>query len=207
MDLSPATLCRASKEYRYAFKITDHGITVTFSTTSADEYDEWVECIQAAVSGVQHTLPSAPAVVERKTIKTEFVEMPRKTGMMKKKSIEGKAFGIKNTKTRWFRLEGGELRYYSDESMRPSKLKKSINLKGCKVPKDVRDNTITLELTDGNNLFMEASNNIEALEWHHAIKETISIVNGQRSDGKKRRSNVTLHKSDEKPVSAAKKEV
>lgn len=56
-------------------------------------------------------------------------------GTLKKRAIGG-TLGYRNKKTRWFKLEAGELRYYNSSEFRPSDLKNVIKLVGCSVVTD-----------------------------------------------------------------------
>jgi hypothetical protein len=100
---------------------------------------------------------------------------------------------------RWFRLESGELRYYGEESMRPSKLKGTVILKGCTMPPGPENEgeNISVLKPDGNCLLMIALTKESAREWRAALSETITILSrmnfdsGLTSGGKVRRVNIT----------------
>lgn len=210
---------------KYLFRLKEQNTAIVFSATSEAERNEWVYIIQEALRGVSHTpvtpsIPSTPSValptpdLKRATSKRlsgfEVVEFPKMVGSLKKKSIEGKKFGFKNIKTRysltflpyfdvqyrWFKLESGELRYYSEESMRPSKLKGTLSLKGCSMPngEDNSGENISIQRPDGNILLMIAFTPESAKDWRTAIGESIHLLN-QMSNGKqgtkKRRENLS----------------
>mmetsp|Transcript_10782 Transcript_10782/g.16396 ORF Transcript_10782/g.16396 Transcript_10782/m.16396 type:complete len:1178 (-) Transcript_10782:165-3698(-) len=203
---------------KFCFRVRDGGTTLIFSASSDAERNEWVFLIQEAIRGVVHTLntqgSSSAAATDiripsktRRVLACDSVELPKKTGMLKKKSIEGKKFGFKNVKSRWFRLEGGELRYYGEKSMRPSSLKKTISLKGCTMPTENKENdgdNITVTLPDGNSLLMIANSADSAREWRTAISDTIMILNktleGESKEAKKRRVNLSNVQYDDSPV-------
>jgi ABC-type transport system involved in multi-copper enzyme maturation permease subunit len=66
----------------------------------------------------------------------------------------GSTFGIKSIKKRYFR-QGGELRYYEDEDIRPSKLKDTLDLKQAKVLLE-NSTFLSLSLHNGRNMRLEA---------------------------------------------------
>lgn len=97
---------------------------------------------------------------------------------------------------RWFRLESGELRYYSEESMRPTKLKGTLSLKGCNMPngEDNSGENISVVRPDGNTLLMIAPTPESARDWRTAIGESIILLNRMSSGKqgtKKRRDNLS----------------
>lgn len=106
---------------------------------------------------------------------------------------------------RWFRLESGELRYYSEESMRPSKLKGTMSLKGCSLPpgEDNSGENISILRPDGNTLLMIAFSVESARDWRTAIGESIILLNrlstGQQG-GKKRRENLSNVSKDNSTI-------
>ena len=92
---------------------------------------------------------------------------------------------------RWFKLEGGELRYYGEPSMRPSSLKQSLSLTGCTLhAEDTKGRHIVINLSDGNQLCMEAASKDLASEWVKVLSETMDILNNKSAAGNTRRINV-----------------
>ena len=90
---------------KYCFRLKEGNTVLIFSATSQVERDEWVFLIQEAIRGVVHTVATttqAKQSTKRSSTKFAFssMEFPRKEGMLKKKSIEGKKFGFKNIKSR-----------------------------------------------------------------------------------------------------------
>jgi hypothetical protein len=112
----------------------------------------------------------------------------------------GSTFGIKSIKKRYFRLEGGELRYYEDEDIRPSKLKDTLDLKQAKVLLE-NSTFLTLSLHNGRNMRLEAPSPKLALEWKDALTETISLLQFQKvihgEFKKSRRFNIHERRSEE----------
>jgi cGMP-dependent protein kinase len=135
---------------------------------------------------------------EQVEIRYEYLEPPIKVGSMRKKAIKG-VFGIKNCKQRWFRLEAGELRYYDKKSMKPSRLKGVVSLKGgASVTRsdkhDDRDNELQINMADGQNLVLKCDDGDTAAEWKRAFDETIRIFDGAAAQykDKKRKRNIAI---------------
>ena len=180
--------------------------SITWSAASTKDRDAWVAAIKAAIDAPsadstntpKSTPPLCISPVDEKDIDISAAELPTKVGMLKKHAI-GSFMGVKTIKTRWFRLEGGELRYYADQDMRPSKLKGTINLYGSVLldTSETTEKEIHLQLARDSSgapslLVMEASTPKEAKEWHFALKETILAqkVRGRSSLQVKRRQNL-----------------
>jgi len=180
---------------------------ITWSANGEKDRDDWVEAIKAAIEakpgadlserGVQ---PLRISAVDADKMDLSNAELPSKIGMLKKYAIGG-FMGVKTTKTRWFRLEGGELRYYASEDMRPIKLKGTTALQRAVLLQGVSGatpNQIYLQVEKdaaGNAtvLIMEASTEKEATEWCFALQETLLAlrVRGSSSTKTKRRLNLT----------------
>jgi len=126
---------------------------------------------------------------------SEAVDMPRKLGALKKRAMGG-TLGFKTVKTRYFKLDGGELCYFADEDMRPSKLKGHIILKNAKIIPSSDNKLIVLELEDGAVLQMEAPTPKVAQEWIDVFRITIGHLIGGAKAGKKRRVNLTNEGGD-----------
>lgn len=123
------------------------------------------------------------------------VDMPRKLGALKKRALGG-TLGFKTVKTRYFKLDGGELCYFADEDMRPSKLKGHIVLANAKILPNPDNKLIVLELDDGAVLQMEAPTPKIAQEWIDVFRITINNLIGGAKAGKKRRVNLANEGSD-----------
>ena len=197
---------------KYCFIVKDRDIVGVFSAESERERDEWIRVVKSAISGVRHVLkPPNPSIANcddksasqkksarggRGTSKGSVeVDMPRKMGQLKKKAIGG-TFGIKSVKNRYFKLDGGELCYFADEDMRPTKLKGHINLHNAKVVPDNNNLGIVLKLEDGSLLEMEAVSAKLATEWNDVLRITINNLGGGAKAGKKRRVNLTNEGTD-----------
>eukprot|EP01038_Epipyxis_sp_PR26KG_P013978 gene13978-18747_t len=116
------------------------------------------------------------------------VEYPYKTGYLKKISADS-SYGLKvSINKRWFRLDSGELRYYEDEDMKPTKCKGVFDLHGAALvnhgklskPETVSDttgHTISINLNSGRTLKLEALTHTIAVEWINSIQETLALLN------------------------------
>lgn len=115
---------------KFCFRIKDQGTSVILFATTEQERSDWMEIILEATRGIHHFNPSvAPAInrsssgvtllsstnspserkIKRQLSRSssavqmgyKIVEYPKMTGPLKKKSIEGKTLGFKNTKSRY----------------------------------------------------------------------------------------------------------
>lgn len=81
--------------------------------------------------------------------------------------------------------------------MRPSSLKQTLPLVGCTLnAEETKIRTIVINLTDGNQLCMEATSKEIAMEWTKVLGETMDILNTKSAAGKTRRINVANEHSD-----------
>lgn len=204
IDLTPSTTCSSipqstvsSHGNRYGFSVKDESIQLLLSTGSIDDRSEWIDVIKEAIGGVYHEIKYEECQDDsfQSPLASNFLslEMPRKLGYLKKKSIEGKKFGFKNVKRRWFKLEAGELSYYSSEVMNADTFKKSFLLKDCSIDESKDKESpvnIVLNLPNGFSLLMEASTTSEASEWRNALKETLYVIAKSSVGLKKRRINL-----------------
>ena len=180
--------------------------SITFSATSEKHRQEWVDAIKAAVDtpeGAPCTglAPLRTSALSDESIDTTAVELPRKIGMLKKHAVGG-FLGVKTVHQRWFRLEGGELRYYADEDMRPIKLKGTINLYSgvlLETSTSGTDNGTSIHIQvdkegkEGTKvLIVEAASPKEAKEWRMALEETLLALRmrGNSMGRNKRRQNL-----------------
>jgi CRP-like cAMP-binding protein len=155
-------------------------------------------------------------------------DMPHKAGNLTKKAIAG-TLGYRNKKTRWFKLEAGELRYYNSAECRPSELKNVIKLVGCSVSPDpnVRE-AFSLILPDQKTLDvrvaasaprdavahagvglscsmlvvqLQAATAQDARDWIEILKEAINVVDrlAQRERTRTRRQNIAVE-NDDRPL-------
>jgi hypothetical protein len=109
---------------KFCFRIKDQGTSMILFATTEQERSDWMEIIQEATRGMHHFCPSASFVITRSSSATnsppermmkrqlsrsssavqmgyKTVEYPKMAGPLKKKSIEGKTLGFKNTKSRY----------------------------------------------------------------------------------------------------------
>ena len=162
----------------------------------------WVKNIGAAIDGFEHSPPHADFCIAANYAETEAViadkftyaqpDLPKKKGKLDKKSL-GDILGYRFTSTRWFKLEGGELSYYDDESMSPASLRRVLPLVGAKLVTGSDDHSpyILVRLRDGQLLEMTTPVMKEAHEWKEALSATISGLRmyGSRTTFKNRRTN------------------
>jgi len=202
-------------------------VKVSFSAGTDAERTQWIACLYKAIEGFEHRSDRRRAEAKKRLeerqrakggrgdddteekeledytdpveIRYEYLEPPIKTGQIRKKAIGG-FMGLKNTKQRWFRLEAGELRYYDKKSMKPSRLKGVVSLKGGadvgKTKHEDRDEEIQLNLPDGRQLVLKCDDAATAIEWRRAFKETIRIFDGAAAQykDKKRKRNIAITK-------------
>lgn len=163
---------------------TTQAMHVSFSASSHDEMNMWINAINDAAHGTSHNQPretqmSLNAVDGGSNLSGSSLELPRKVGKLKKYAIGG-MLGVKIVKQRWFRLDCGELRYYASDDMRPSKLKGTIPLRGAKLlptPEDPTQILLQLHKKAGQKaakrLQMEAETLHDAKAWRDAFQETL----------------------------------
>ncbi|RYH03706.1 hypothetical protein EON65_47155, partial [archaeon] len=184
MNLS--TVSSATK--KFPFQVKDGFTSVTLAAESEAERESWVETIRQAIAGTNHelsstalTFPSFASSMSNGSQSSWGVDFPHKTGFLKKTSTGNATFGIKITKKRFFRLEGGEVRYYEDEDIRPTKLKGVLSLEGARVSGD-STSTFTLSLAT-RDMKLEAPSPKEAEEWRDALGGTITLLSMQKKSG------------------------
>jgi hypothetical protein len=100
---------------RICIQITDVNNTsliLSFLDSTEHEINAWYDTFQDAIAGVKHEISdyedykcilfSNPIESSGSNNNNKFLslEMPRKIGILKKRSIEGKKFGFRNIKTR-----------------------------------------------------------------------------------------------------------
>jgi cGMP-dependent protein kinase 1 len=200
-----------------------HALQITFSTVNEKDRLEWVDALRECIrvdEGVKDAgSPSAnditadddkgipPLVinmVDDLVASDGSTELPKKIGPLKKLAIGG-FMGVKTKNNRWFRLDGGELRYYATEDMRPIKLKGTISLhNGCLLEKS-SDNHIDLQIGNDKGgqkvLQLEATTAKEAQDWREKLSQTFVglRVRSQGSSGERRRQNMAdLSSNDDK---------
>ncbi|GMH93460.1 hypothetical protein TL16_g12634 [Triparma laevis f. inornata] len=107
----------------------------------------------------------------------ETAEFPSKTGVMKKKAVGKKKVLYRTWKERYFKLQAGELRYYSDKSFKTSTLKGTVDLSLCPgktvvtgAPEKI---TVTIPLPKNLSLICNCKSEVEAIDWMDLINESI----------------------------------
>jgi cAMP-dependent protein kinase regulator len=205
---------------RYGFQIKENeDITLTLYTENEDDRKEWIEVLTEAFTGIEHELISKALIIpsfndnrqnygplsDGSSSSSASIDFPHMEGYLKKTSSGKTTFGLKSVKRRWFRLEGGEIRYYENEDVRPSKLKGVLELLGAEVltPDNQNSSFIMIQLPNGGRLLkLEATSAKIAKEWREILNETVFILEQHRniynSEFKKaRRFNVHDHLTEE----------
>ena len=125
------------------------------------------------------------------------IDFPHKEGFLRKSSTGPGSGGsvshvgglLRTTKRRWFRLAGGELRYYEDQdALSRGRLKDTLSLRGAHL-KDASGGSgggggladgeacvITVHLLSGRTLRLEAPTAKVAAEWRNAFAETLALL-------------------------------
>ena len=174
---------------------------VVLATDTAVERARWCESLLAAVNGAWFAHEEAQKDDGRTTSQgqesfsaTDLLRLPQLTGTLKKQATGRKKLGISSgEKTRYFKLLGSTLRYYSDKTMKPSSLKGSIALEGCEVLPAPTDQDIHLKLPDGLTLRCRASTPEIALEWNGSLRTTTRLLQATSHEIVTRRHLITIH--------------
>jgi hypothetical protein len=109
-----SSILGSTYEDRYCIQLStsNENLTINLSWTNQSEMLEWFIDIQNAIQGMNHIVEELnPLNIANQLIlfnnnnkrsKNNFLslEMPRKVGVLKKRSVEGKIFGFRNVKTR-----------------------------------------------------------------------------------------------------------
>ncbi len=206
---------------RYGFQVKENEeIKLTLFAEEESERSLWIEVINEAIAEVEHELSTKALIIpsfatqnygpmpDSTSQTSTAVDFPHMEGYLRKTS-SGKTLGIKSVKKRWFRLEGGELRYYEDEDVRPSKVRGVFELSAIEVLPPEMENSpfVQIQFPDGGRLMkLEAANGKIAHDWRDALNQTIFVLQQNRtiynSEFKKaRRFNVYDHITDEEKKS------
>ena len=192
---------RNDKAGNYCFQLRDDGkrgdddkFSITFAAMTDIDRDEWMKQIKEAVGGMVHNPSPCSWLIATPLASNDekVVVLPSKDGELKKLSVSG-LMGIKSVTKRWFRLDGGELRYYTDEKRKPNTLKRCISLASAALLDDPDPLVIAIKFEDKEDVLrMEAANEKTADEWKERIRETlISLkVRGAAGAQTKRRLNL-----------------
>lgn len=212
---APKTINGVSKKV-FSFTVQDDQIQLTLGCDSEKERDEWVTVLKQAITdGIRHVLKPSSALVlpayaltsgakDQQGSASAAIEFPHRAGYLKKDSQGKSTFGMKRVKKRWFRLEGGELRYYEDEKVHPSKLKGTLDLQGAEVLEKAAENSqspptasrrtsvtncdsdsnfFVLRLTtEERTMTLEAPSRKVAHEWKQDLIETIELLRFARAN-------------------------
>jgi hypothetical protein len=174
---------------KYSFSVKEaEGAAITFFCEQEKERDEWIAILKFAVRNTKTlyldnktlVLPSlkqfntkAYHYNDKVHTPSSSIDFPRKSGLLKKTSTGKSSFSISTTKSRFFRLEGGELRYYEDENATPSTLKETISLTEASLQPVVGPATsfVTLLFSSSTSRTMklEATTARIAQEWRDAF--------------------------------------
>ena len=198
---------------KYCFQIRDGDAHVVFSATSEREREDWILEIKEAIQGVDHNAPKDNFLVSSYEELDEMSgsrahvmqEFPRKTGMLKKTAMNA-YFGFRAIVNRFFRLDGGELSYYRDDSMKPESLGRTFALNGAKLVQNDNELCITVILATGKVLELEAATPKLAHEWKELIGESIHAAQREGvGTAKKRRLNISNFEGTESEAAAERK--
>jgi len=116
------------------------------------------------------------------------LDFPRKSGYLMKSSSHKKSFSLMKSipkpSQRWFVLEAGELRYYTDEHTSFDSLKDVLDLTDAQLlassssssssPKN--STSFQIKLNDGRKIKFEANSQVEAKDWKEAFTRTFAIL-------------------------------
>ena len=110
-----------------------------------------------------------------------LLDFPQLTGPLFKQAI-GKSmrssFGKGGEKKRWFKLQGGELRYYAKDDLRPNSLKGTVPLAGCSISLNEKEpRCFSVELPDGKALVVRGESDKEVQRWVSALTDTLDMMN------------------------------
>jgi cGMP-dependent protein kinase len=195
---------RNDKVGNYCFQVRDDGkrgegmnddkFAITFAAATDIERDEWMKVIKDAIGGFVHNPSSCSWLMITPVASSDdkVVVLPIKEGELKKLSSGG-VLGIKTVSKRWFRLDGGEIRYYADEKRRPNALKRCFSLATSTLLDDHDPKIINIKMEDTGEFFKaEAATEATATEWKDKIRETLLMlrVQGAASPQTKRRLNL-----------------
>lgn len=195
---------------KFCFQLREGDMHVVFSATSEVEREEWLVEIKEAIQGVVHSTPPDNFLVSTYEELDEMSngrahvmqEFPRKTGMLKKTAMNA-YFGFRAIVNRYFRLDGGELSYYRDESMKPETLGKTFPLNSARLGQNNDELGITIILATGKVLELEAATPKLAHEWKELIGESIHAAQREGvGTGKKRRLNISNFEATELEAAA-----
>lgn len=194
---------RLGTNQKFSFQIMDGAIVVTFGCDKEHDRDQWVEIIRDAINGNLHYLPLSALTIPEGAIKsavgvnaneiaassmhisTVSVDFPLKSGYLIKSSAGKKTISLRRSlpvpTKRWFKLEAGELRYYSDEKTTFENLKDVFDLKDAQLltkENSGSDPLTTFELKLANNRILkcDAPSVSEAQAWREAFTQTISML-------------------------------
>jgi CRP-like cAMP-binding protein len=119
------------------------------------------------------------------------------TGPLFKQAI-GKSmrssFGKGGEKKRWFKLQGGELRYYAKDDLRPNSLKGTVPLAGCNISLNEKEpRCFSVELPDGKVLVVRGESDKEVQRWVSALTDTLDMMNkNEKHQPGKRRHRILI---------------
>jgi len=178
----------------------DGAVVVTFGCDKEHDRDEWINVIVQSIKGTKHFLPLSALSIPETTAKSSSfkynsdnthststtlvaLDFPRKCGYLLKSSSHKKNFSLMKSipkpSQRWFVLEAGELRYYTDEHTSFDSLKDVLDLKDAQLL-SAEDQPSTkhfqIRLKDGRKLKFEASTHSEAKDWKEAFTRTFSTL-------------------------------
>ena len=213
-EKSPLSFSAGSIQ-RFGFQIKENeDIVLTLFAEEEIERRLWMEVINEAIHGTVHELEGKALVIpsfstqnygplsENSSLSSSAIDFPHKQGFLKKTST-GKTLGIKSVKKRYFRLEAGELRYYEDEDIKPSKLHGVFSFDGARLILDNNLSSVMINIQFQERIMkLEAETPKIAQEWRDVIQSTIDIFEQNKTTynsefKKNRRFNVYDHITEE----------
>ena len=214
VDALTTTRFGSASSQKYSFQVMDGAVVITFGCDKEQDRDDWIDVIVQAIRGTKHFLPlsalsipesAAPKSSSRNTADSSNskhhqhssstslllaqLDFPRKSGYLMKSSSHKKSFSLMKSipkpSQRWFVLEAGELRYYTDEHTRFDSLKDVLDLTDAQLlasssssssssPKS--SSSFQIKLNDGRKIKFEANSQVEAKDWKEAFTRTFATL-------------------------------
>lgn len=213
VDTLTTTRLGSASSQKHSFQVMDGAVVITFGCDKEQDRDDWIDVIVQAIRGTKHFLPlSALSIPESAAAKSSSrntanssnnnkhhqhssstalllaqLDFPRKSGYLMKSSSHKKSFSLMKSipkpSQRWFVLEAGELRYYTDELTSFDSLKDVLDLTDAQLlasssssSSSKNSTSFQIKLNDGRKIKFEASSQIEAKDWREAFTRTFATL-------------------------------
>ncbi|KAJ8607801.1 hypothetical protein CTAYLR_009888 [Chrysophaeum taylorii] len=165
---------KKKKKTDKTFSLREGSSLLSATFECGEGYEAWIEAIEAAIAGRVHRAPAhRGATVEAKATRVAPLELPTLSGPLRKQAI-GKFMMSKKSAKKWqlrhFKLEGGVLRYYSENNA----LKGEVSLAGCSAQRS--DLEICVVLPEGKYLNLRAVTAADAERWAGGFHDTIALL-------------------------------